>query len=137
MSARRWATLLAGLLAAVLMITLEASPAMAGTKTKVVARPNATVTFAIHADRTAGVYGDISYRSTSTSLHATKMTVFVVQCDGLGHNCGTISAASSSGANYIRTSTKPYSFGHTWKTCGSVDDNDGLHLVNVCTALTT
>jgi hypothetical protein len=67
------------------------------------------------------------------------MLVYVSQCDGLGHNCGTISARSTQqlGATKLQTSTKPYSFGHVYKACGSVTDTSGWRLINACSNPTT
>jgi hypothetical protein len=140
---RRWSAVFAAFLA-FLVVALGSSPASAGEQFANFKSPfstNLVVTYYIFADPTSGVTGRIDYPNgiTSGGSLATLLSVYVVQCDGLGHNCSTIAANMTQvlGSTTIRTSAKPYSFGHVWKTCGSVTDTDGWRLINACTAFTT
>jgi uncharacterized membrane protein len=60
-------------------------------------------------------------------------SVYVLQCDGFGHNCGRISANSGSPAFEVYTSYKDISAGHAYRTCGSVVDSTGARWINYCT----
>jgi hypothetical protein len=121
-----------------------ASPADAGYRS---ARAYSPVRYGVWVDIAAygspgPVYGEVYYKTPFASdplPWTTRMQVYVLQCDGLGHNCGAIAANGTQqlGATYIRTSNKVYSPGHVYKTCASVTDTDGWRLINYCTAFTT
>ena len=61
-------------------------------------------------------------------------TVYVKQCDGYGHNCGTIAANNILNVyrNFVFTSFKATSPGHTYIACASWTDGVGWHEVNRC-----
>jgi hypothetical protein len=60
-------------------------------------------------------------------------SVYVLQCDGFGHNCGRISANSGSAVFEVYTSYKDIFAGHAYRTCGSVVDSTGARWINYCT----
>jgi hypothetical protein len=60
-------------------------------------------------------------------------SVYVLQCDGFGHNCGRISANSGTDVFQVYTSYKAIAAGHAYKTCGSVVDSAGDRWINYCT----
>jgi hypothetical protein len=140
---RRWTALFAVLLAFV-VVALGASPASAnnshffGSPFRCCGDVEAKYSIITNA----GVYGKIEYLinfpQASPPL-ATLLSVYVLQCDGFGHGCVTIAANKTEvlGAKVVQTSTKPYSPGHVYKTCGSVTDTDGWRLINACTAFST
>jgi hypothetical protein len=135
---QRLSILVALLLLLGAMAVSGAAPANAGTVMKPFPSSKRS---GVHADfwivaGTGAVHGEIWYHSDYPL--ATLLSVYVLQCDGLGHNCGRIAANATQqlGAVHVETSDKPVSFGHVYKTCGSVKDTDGWSLLNVCTAPT-
>jgi hypothetical protein len=133
---RRWTAVFAVLLAYV-VVALGASPASALERGATFQASRAHADFYIDAFTTSGVSGRIEYFSSFP--FATLLSVYVLQCDGFGHGCVTIAANMTQvlGATSVKTSAKPYSPGHVWKTCGSVTDTDGWRLINACTPFTT
>ena len=67
-----------------------------------------------------------------TGVDIFDLTQVVYQCDGLGHNCGIIIASHAN-----PTSSKPVSFGHTYKNCAGFTDIAGNRWVNVCSPFVT
>lgn len=66
--------------------------------------------------------------------------VYVKQCDGSGHNCGTIAANDAfydNGNDLVVTAFKPTSRGHTYIACASWTDGVGWHEVNRCSPFVT
>jgi hypothetical protein len=136
---RRVGTLLTILLLLSTMALSEASPAHAGVKHKIFFSPlrsGVSADFFIWGSP-GPVHAQIRYDSVYP--YATFLSLYVLQCDGLGHNCVRIAANSTQqlGATGIETSDKPYSFGHVYKACGSVKDTDGWVLLDVCGPPTT
>ena len=136
---RRVGTVLAILLLLSTIALSEASPAHAGVKSTVFPsslRKDVYADFWIWGSP-GPVYGELFYHSNYPL--STTMSLYVMQCDGYGHNCVKIAANATQqlGATYIRTSIKTYKFGHVYKACGSVKDTDGWKLLDVCGAPTT
>ena len=67
------------------------------------------------------VYGTIIHGHAVSNV-----TLFVRQCDGLGHNCGTIAATHSTS-----TPPRPVAAGHTYRSGASFTDYRGVGFVNV------
>ena len=65
--------------------------------------------------------------------------VYVKQCDGNGHNCGTIAANDklNDARNFVYTSFKNTARGHVYKACASWTDGVGWHEVNRCSPFVT
>lgn len=86
----------------------------------------ASVTYeCITVDATGNsVWGDAESYGTQSGYGFYNVTVAVSQCDGTGNNCGTIAARSDTSYTwqYFSPSSKPYSFGHTYKSQGSWTD---------------
>ncbi len=92
------------------------------------------------------VYGEMKDYVTSYGAPI-QGTVYVVQCDGQGHGCGTIASKSAPPATFaikndaygnfyqLQPTPKPHSFGHVYKACASETDSQGRHFVNLCTDL--
>jgi hypothetical protein len=136
---RRAGTLLVVVLLLSTMAMLGAAPAHAGIKETPFPsdrRAGVTANFIINGSP-GPVWAVLRYDSVYP--YTTLLSLYVLQCDGLGHNCGRIAANATQqlGATHISTSEKPYSFGHVYKACGSVKDTDGWRLLDVCGAPTT
>jgi hypothetical protein len=136
---RRAATMLVFLLLLFSMAVSAASPAHANTNHQNFYSPlrsGVAATFFIYGSP-GPVHATLRYDSQYP--YATLLSLYVLQCDGLGHNCGRIAANGTQqlGATGLETSDKPYSFGHVYKACGSVKDTDGWRLLDVCTPFTT
>jgi hypothetical protein len=63
--------------------------------------------------------------------------VYVLQCDGYGHNCGQIAANSGAYTDFVDTSSKNTAPGHVYKACASWTDGVGWHEVNRCSPFVT
>ncbi len=80
--------------------------------------------------------------SAGGATHALWATVYLAQCDGYGHNCSTKAATSDPTSGSYKFATvaqavvriSQYSFGHTYKACGSAKDYTigWVNLLNVC-----
>jgi hypothetical protein len=80
--------------------------------------------------------------SAGGATHAFWTTVYLQQCDGLGHNCATKAAASDPASGSYKLATfaqatvkiSQYSFGHTYRSCGSAKDftTGWVNLLAVC-----
>jgi hypothetical protein len=125
------------------IVALGASPASAGQKITRFQAARAHANFSIAAfpgsGTGSGVSGYIEYFSDYPL--ATLLSIYIQQCDGLGHKCVTIAANQTQQLGAVTISTggpdKKYSPGHVYKTCGSVKDTDGWRLLDVCSAPTT
>lgn len=137
---RRRSAVLAALLSLAIVV-LGSSPANAGTKYKTFYSPlgrDANAQFVIEAYPGGHPKGTINYGSSYPL--ATLLSVYVAQCDGLGHNCVTIASKQTQqlGAETVSTTAQGlYSPGHVYKTCGSVKDTAGWKLLDVCGPPTT
>jgi hypothetical protein len=80
---------------------------------------------AVSGDAFTGVPGQLTGGARGT------IVVYVQQCDGYGHNCGTISANRAIATTYVQTSAKPTSFGHVYKGCGSFQGS-GVTVGPIC-----
>jgi hypothetical protein len=65
-------------------------------------------------------------------LDISDLTQVVYQCDGFGHNCGAFIASHGN-----PTSSKPVSFGHTYRNCASFTDVEGNRWVFKCSPYVT
>jgi hypothetical protein len=108
-----------------------------------VAQPAAAASFACTAAGgsqvcinvfTDGVFADVEV-IFDANFHS--VTVAALQCSGTGSNCGTIAARSDVGHlwTFFATSTKPFSFGHTYKAVASWTDPAGVRHTNIGTPL--
>lgn len=93
---------------------------------------------AFHLDKTVTAAAGLTAENPTTPMgHA---VVYLVQCDGLGHRCGTIAANSTTGGRVdgvairaVSTSKKRRAAGHIYKACATLTDWTGATGVNVCT----
>ena len=127
---------------AIALLVLTANPASALSdvyvhKTRAVTAYS-VVEVAFHLDKTVTAAAGLT--ADNPTLPLDNALVYLVQCDGLGHKCGTIAANSTPGgyvnSNPIRavaTSKKPLSAGHVYKACTTLTDYTGAKGVNVCT----
>ncbi len=137
----RDAALVTASTAAVLLVT-SASPAAALDdvyvhKTRAVTGYS-VVEVAFHLDKTVTAAAGLTAENPNTPMG--KAVVYLVQCDGLGHSCGTIAANSTNGGTVkgvpiraVATSKKALAGGHVYKACATLTDYTGAKGVDVCT----
>jgi hypothetical protein len=72
----------------------------------------------------AAAYSGVTTFSANAGADAWDITMYVQQCDGLGHNCSTMSANSGAGkgGGQVETGSKIASRGHTYRSCATVHD---------------
>jgi hypothetical protein len=101
-----------------------------GTRTCSFQNDRRTETVEVTIDVDAGFVGIVTTPNASFNT-AAGATVYVAQCDGLGHNCSTI--ATSNGKSFtVETSRKPGPLNHTFHACASWTTTTGWHEVNRC-----
>jgi hypothetical protein len=90
--------------------------------------------FCVGVSNAVGAAGGYAYTTDVTQLQPGSrgtIVVYVQQCDGYGHNCGTISANRAIAATWVDTSGKQTSFGHVYKACGSFQGS-GVTVGPIC-----